>query len=262
MPVANRKRVVVTTSWDDGCRTDLKIAEILEDRCLAGTFYVPITPYNGLAPLTNADLRSLSQSGFEIGAHGFSHKLLWGLSREELGKEIDPCRPILEDILGTQVKMFCYPRGRYDSKAVQAIKAAGYLGARTVGMLATHTEFNRYEMPTTLQAAPNSRFSYLKNILRARAVTRAHVCVTQWKNLGDWVALGKTLFESILDRGGVWHLYGHSWEIDEWNLWDSLKQILDYVARREEVTYIPNWKAIPARAGLAVLSENENNTSS
>jgi peptidoglycan/xylan/chitin deacetylase (PgdA/CDA1 family) len=103
---------IVTTSWDDGERTDLRIAEMLQSRGVRGTFYVPVHAYQGRPALSHADLRQLSIAGFEIGAHTVSHKLLWGLSSQELAEEIDPCKPALEDILGSEVRMFCYPCGR------------------------------------------------------------------------------------------------------------------------------------------------------
>jgi hypothetical protein len=39
--------VIVTISWDDADPADLIVALILEDRCLRGTFYVPIAGYHG-----------------------------------------------------------------------------------------------------------------------------------------------------------------------------------------------------------------------
>ncbi len=162
------KQRIVTTSWDDGDRADLRLAEMLRSRGIKGTFYVPNTPYGERAALSHADLRSLSSEGFEIGAHSVSHKLLWGLSAEELAKEVSPCKPMLEDIIGTEVRMFCYPCGRYDSNVIRALKKAGYSGARTVRMLSTRLEFNPFEMPTTVQIIPQPKSSYLKNVARAR----------------------------------------------------------------------------------------------
>jgi peptidoglycan-N-acetylglucosamine deacetylase len=233
----------VTTSWDDGDRADLKVAELLRSRGIGGTFYVPITPYRE-RPLERAELRALSSEGFEIGAHGFSHRLLWGLSSKEVTGEVGPCKPILEDILGTQVRMFCYPCGRYDSNVVRALKEAGYCGARTVRMLATRPDFNPFEMPTTVQIFPHPQSAYLKNVARARKLEGLLVYLVQRARLGDWLELGKRLFDSVLQNGGIWHLYGHSWEIDALNLWDGLRRMLDYVCRREGVTYLPNGEVL------------------
>jgi hypothetical protein len=234
---------IVTTSWDDGDRADLKLAEFLRSRGIEGTFYVPITPYRERA-LESAELRALSSEGFEIGAHGFSHRLLWGLPAKELAREVGPCKPILEDILGTQVRMFCYPCGRYDSNVVRALKEAGYCGARTVRMLATRPAFDAFEMPTTVQIFPHPRSTYFRNVARARKFEGLRVYLAQVARLGNWLELGKRLFDSVLQDGGIWHLYGHSWEIDTLNLWDGLGAILDYVCRREGVTYVPNGEVL------------------
>jgi peptidoglycan-N-acetylglucosamine deacetylase len=236
---------IVTTSWDDGDRLDLRLAEILHSRGMRGTFYIPITPYLGRPPLRPAELRELSSGGFEIGAHGLSHKFLWKLSPPELAAEIDPCKPALEDILGSEVRMFCYPRGRYDANTVRFLKQAGYGGARTVRMLATRSDFDPFEMPTTVQAAPNPRFSYVKNVARAQKMEGLQTFLAQMTRLGDWVELGKKLFDSVLQNGGIWHLWGHSWEIEERNGWHHLEEILDYVSKREGVTYVSNRELIP-----------------
>jgi peptidoglycan-N-acetylglucosamine deacetylase len=231
---------IVTTSWDDGDRADLKLAEGLQSRGIGGTFYIPITPYRGQQALDGAELRSLSSEGFEIGAHGFSHKLLWGLAAEELAKEVGPCKPTLEDILGSEVRMFCYPCGRYDSNVVRALKDAGYCGARTVRMLATRLNFKPFEMPTTVQIFPHPRSNYLRNLARARKLEGLQVYLAQSQRLGNWVELSKRLFDSVLQNGGIWHLYGHSWEIEELGLWEDLGKILDYVCKRKGVMYLPN----------------------
>jgi peptidoglycan-N-acetylglucosamine deacetylase len=246
---------LVTTSWDDGDRADLKVAELLRSRGIGGTFYVPITPYRE-RPLEHAELRTLASEGFEIGAHGFTHKLLWGLPAEEVAKEVGPCKLILEGILGTRVRMFCYPCGRYDSNVVRALKEAGYCGARTVRMLATRPDFNPFEMPTTVQIFPHRESAYLRNVARARKLEGLQAYLVHRTRLGDWLELAKGLFDSVLQKGGIWHLYGHSWEINALNLWDGLRKILDHVCRREGVTYLPNGEVLrflQARAEVGCL---------
>jgi peptidoglycan/xylan/chitin deacetylase (PgdA/CDA1 family) len=238
------KRRIVTTSWDDGDRSDLRVGELLLSKEVKGTFYVPITPSAARPSLSHQELRSLSSEGFEIGAHGFSHKLLWGLSAEELAKEVSPCKPILENILGTEIRMFCYPKGRYDSNVVRTLKEAGYVGARTVRMLATRMDFDPFEIPTTVQIVPHRRFGYIKNVARARKLEGLQVFLANMTRLDNWLDLAKRLFDSVLLKGGIWHLYGHSWEIDELGLWKDLERILDYVGKRKDVTYIPNWEVI------------------
>jgi hypothetical protein len=247
---------IVTTSWDDGDRADLRLAEILRARGIGGTFYVPINPPKARPALSHAELRTLSSEGFEIGTHGFSHKPLWGLSAGELAKEVNPCKPILEDILGTEVRMFCYPNGRYDSNVIRTLRETGYWGARTVRMLATRLDFDPFEMPTTVQISPHPAYSYIKNVARARKMEGLQACFTHRTRLGNWLELGKTLFDSVMENGGIWHLYGHSREIEELDMWKDLEDILEYVGQRKGVMYVPNSEVIRLRSPLGSHARN------
>lgn len=229
---------IVTTSWDDGDYADLKLAELLLSRGIRGTFYIPINYRD--RPLGHSELRVLASEGFEIGAHGYSHKHLWSLEPQELAQEVRPCKRILEDLLGKEVEMFCYPRGRYDANVVRAVQDAGYKGARTVRMLATRPSFDPFEMPTTLQVFPHGRLTYLKNVARARSAEGLQSCLRQMPRLGSWLELGKRLFDAVMESGGIWHLYGHSWEIERLGLWNGLRELLDYVCQRDDVRYVRN----------------------
>jgi|SRR5271163_1218960 len=245
---------IVTTSWDDGDCADLKVAELLRSRGVRGTFYVPINYRE--RPLDHSQLRGLTSEGFEIGAHGLSHKPLWRLPPSELAQEVGPCKPIIEDIIGREVRMFCYPCGRYDASVVRALQDAGYWGARTVRLLATRPAFDSFEMPTTLQIYPHPSFTYLKNVATARRLESFQACVVQMLRIGSWLELGKSLFDAVLKNGGIWHLYGHSWEVERLDLWDDLCELLDYVGGREGVNYVPNCALVPAPAAVSSLTKN------
>ena len=241
MQSSNKLRFV-TTSWDDGDCADLKLAELLQSKGIPGTFYVPI--HYRERPLGPADLRTLASQGFEIGAHGSTHRHLWGLPPEELALEVRPCKRILEDVLGKEVEMFCYPHGRYDANVVRALQDAGYKGARTVRMLATRPTFEPFEMPTTLQVFPHARFTYLKNVARARSFESLQSLLVHLPRVRSWLQLGKRLFDAVLEKGGVWHLFGHSWEFEQLGLWDDIREIFDYVCRRNGVRYVPNCESL------------------
>jgi len=238
-----QKTRIVTTSWDDGSHTDQKLAELLRSRGIQGTFYVPIN--NRERPLDHCQLKNLASEGFEIGAHGYSHRPLCGLPPLELAQEVGPCKQILEDITGREVRMFSYPFGRYDASVVRALQEARYWGARTVRTLATRPGFNPFEMPTTLQIFPHKRFTYLMNVATSQKLESWQTCLVQRAHLGNWLELGKGLFDAVLKNGGIWHLYGHSWEVESLGLWDDLRDILDYLSGREGVRYVPNCELVP-----------------
>jgi len=241
---------IVTTSWDDGDPLDLGLAEMLRERGLPGTFFVPLTGPYGKPTLRPADLRMLQAEGFEIGAHTVSHRPLAPLNGEELWKEVRNSKCVLEDTLGEEVTMFCYPNGSYNRRTIRAVKKAGFEGARTVRMLSHSPAFNAYEMPTTVQAYPHTPLAYLRNLGKQGDLAGLYGYVTDLHRCKNWVQLGKKLFDKVLAEGGIWHLYGHSWEIEALNLWDELAEMLDYVARRPGASYLLNSQVLRERAVL------------
>jgi len=249
---------IVTTSWDDGDLLDLRIAEMLHSREIAGTFYVPISGHHGPSCIGRSDLKTLANMGMEIGAHGLTHLVLPHCTKGVLIEEVETCKQRLEDILGSEVRMFAYPRGRYSSMAIRAVKQAGYAGARTTQMLAQGLNFDPYRMPTTVHVFPHSKTDYVRNAARAANFGAGWKYLTRLRQVDSWVELAKILFDAVSQEGGIFHLYGHSWEVDELDLWDELKEVLDYVSHRERMLYLSNAEIldyIPARNPLNVRDE-------
>lgn len=231
---------IVTTSWDDGDACDLKLAELLHARKLPGTFYIPITGHHGARSLGRNEMRALKSEGFEIGGHGFSHLILPHCTKEMMVREVITSKQELEDILGSEVRMFAYPCGRYSSLAIRYVRKAGFAGARTTEMFAQGFNYDPYRMPTTIHVFPHSKSDYIRNTARAVNIGKAWRYLTELWQAKNWVDLAKLLFDSVIEEGGVFHLYGHSWEIDELELWDDLAEVLDYVSSREDVLYLTN----------------------
>jgi hypothetical protein len=46
-----------------------------------------------------------------------------------------------------------------------------------------------------------------------------------------WPKLARSLFRRCLERGGVFHLWGHSWELQEADQWQHLDDILRLMSR-------------------------------
>jgi hypothetical protein len=67
--------------------------------------------------------------------------------------------------------------------------------------------------------------------------------------------LAKAIFDSVLQNGGLWHLYGHSWEIDELRLWDGLEEVLNHVSNRPGVLYFANGPVVNLRVAKSVVPE-------
>jgi peptidoglycan/xylan/chitin deacetylase (PgdA/CDA1 family) len=211
---------------------------------LPATFYVPLSGEEHKPVLEAEALRSLHKGGFEIGGHTLTHRILPGLEQKELCREVRDSKRMLEELLGSEVRMFCYPRGRYDAEVIGCVQRSGFQGARTTRMLAHTLDFRRFEMPTSVQAYPHPPLNYLKNLANHRDGSGIVRYVQKYWMCQTWTSVGKRLFDEVRLAGGVWHLYGHSWEIEELGLWGQLGDLLDYVARHPGVIYASNGDVI------------------
>ena len=242
---------IVTTSWDDGHPCDLRLAEALAESGLPATFYVPLFGENGRPVLGSAALRDFLKQGFEIGAHTVTHQTLPDLDSDGLLDEVGGSKQLMENQLGEEVRMFCYPRGRYDSRVIGSVQQSGFLGARTTGMLSQSLKFGRFEMPTSLQAFPHPPLNYLKNLCKRGNLRGLGRYFSKYGRCRNWVEMGKIMFDDAVREGGIWHLYGHSWEVEEFGLWDQLQELFSYVASRPGVIYATNSKALERAAEAA-----------
>ena len=243
---------IVTTSWDDGDPLDLRLAEMLSLRGLPATFYVPLS-YRDRPRLSDSDMRELADQNFEIGAHGVRHLDLRMLDTGELAFELRTAKIVLEQTLGRAVNTLCYPCGRYDERVIRETQLAGYLGARTTRMLCWSPHFSTFEMPVTVQALPHAWSSYCKNLLK-RGNTRDLMRYVRRFTSSSWIDIAKTTFDMVQRHGGVWHLYGHSWEIERHGLWEQLREVLDYVSEKPGVSYLTNQAVIEQASSRETVS--------
>jgi hypothetical protein len=250
-------KTFVTTSWDDDDRSGLKVAELLSRYQLPGTFYVPTGRLGSDSFLSSADLKVFIAAGFEIGAHSVSHAILPTLDSTELEREVRDCKVVLQENLGTEVMMFCYPKGRFNDQVVNAVRNAGYKGARSTQMLSSSADFEQFAMPTTLQAYPHRRSNYVRNLIRLGAPGKLLRSLPDLVRFKDWLQLGKSTFDRALRDGGVWHLFGHPWEIEKLGLWAQLSEMFAYVSNHRSVEYVTNGGLLDLVVGETVRQNKE-----
>jgi len=70
------KKIIVTTSWDDGNVLDVRLAALLDKYGVKGTFYIAPNKQNRLS---NDEIIAISNK-HEIGAHTMDHPLLTEIS--------------------------------------------------------------------------------------------------------------------------------------------------------------------------------------
>ncbi len=220
--------MIVTTSWDDGSIFDLKIAELLNRHQLKGTFYVPERLF--AHPLQREDIIRLDE-GHEIGCHTSNHVELTKVPIAIAGREIGRSKEYMENLVGHYVPMFSYPSGMYNAAVKRLVREAGFAAARTTKSGNLKPPRDPFAWNATVYASYASPFSHVAAWVKTS---------TPLKAFYDWETRAKCLFDTFIETGGVYHLWGHSLTF-EMNLeWDRLDRVLAYVARRGGVRYLTN----------------------
>jgi peptidoglycan/xylan/chitin deacetylase (PgdA/CDA1 family) len=219
----------LTTSWDDGHPLDLRVAELLAKHGFKGTFYVPQRNSEGRPVLDQSELRSLDAS-FEIGAHTVDHVRLDTLPSTDANRQITESKEQLEQALGHLVAGFCYPGGAHNSKLRNQVKSAGFRYARTVCNFSVRVPTDRFQVPTTIQLFPHQRWTYCKNFARGGS----------WQSRASVFALSlrhhslERQLETLLRHASahsIFHMWGHSWELEANGLWSVLDAFLRTAAQ-------------------------------
>jgi peptidoglycan/xylan/chitin deacetylase (PgdA/CDA1 family) len=219
----------ITTSWDDGHPLDFRVAELLTKYGLTGTFYVPRSAKTEV--MNEGQIRDLARE-FEVGAHTLDHVYLDTVSSTEADRQITASKQWIEDTTGNSCKMFCFPGGKFCREHLPMLRQAGFRAARTVECLSfdlPHVNGTCALMPTTLQAFPHAWSSYPLNALR-RGNLLALFRYSLERNTRDWVEFAKKSAQFAVDHGGVFHLWGHSWEIEEHKQWNQLESVFAFLA--------------------------------
>jgi hypothetical protein len=60
------------------------------------------------------------------------------------------------------------------------------------------------------------------------------------KYFWNWDVMAIAQFDLMLATGGVFHLWGHSWEVEKNGDWARLERVFAHIARRPGVRYVDN----------------------
>ncbi|MER3395935.1 MAG: hypothetical protein C4318_00490 [Acidimicrobiia bacterium] len=138
---------IAAITFDDGFEDNYTQAfPVLTAYEASATFFVPSSLVGEPGRMNEAQLRDLTASGFEIGSHSKTHRELPHLDDEELYEEIAGSKKELEDIVGSSVESFAYPRGKYDFRCRTIVESSGYLRA-----VVTPRGPGHYEGPYTME---------------------------------------------------------------------------------------------------------------
>lgn len=237
------QQLIVTTSWDDGHPLDLKLADLLDKYNIRGTFYIPLK--NEEHKVMDFNTLHNIASCYEVGGHTVNHLYLNALDDSKARYEISACKTMLEELTGNTISAFCFPGGKYSTRDIELARNAGYLFSRTAAFFHDHINHNRPLLNTTVQAYPHSTFDLLKHCMK-----RGQLDPIQRNNLfiaynHKFYPLAKRLVQQISRQKGIFHLWGHSWEIEQYGLWNELEETFKMLRYIDNALFLDNtecWK--------------------
>jgi peptidoglycan-N-acetylglucosamine deacetylase len=236
MPASERS--YVTISVDDGHPSDLRTAELLAGFGLSATFYIPArNPERPVMP--PADIKALGQS-FEIGGHTMNHRRLSSLPPGEVYREVLDGKHWLEGLTGVQAVSFCYPQGKFNRRVVALVREAGFLGARTCRFNQSGWPADPFVWGVSTHAYPHSIAVQLRHALLESNFRGVYDFFATHRAANDWETHFLHGLRRVASRGGIAHLYLHSWEIEERQEWDKLRRVLAAIAAHSTLERVSN----------------------
>jgi len=154
----------VALSFDDGyAEMATEVVPLLLDRGFGATFFVlprfantprvispeANFPDGGASFLSLSQIRSIHDSGFEIGAHSLTHATLTELPDWLARIELRDSAIELEELLQASVAGFAYPRGMYNVNHNHLAKSVGFQYAVSVRPGPVEPNTGRFDLTRT-----------------------------------------------------------------------------------------------------------------
>lgn len=156
--IIGRKKITKDSfviNFDDGFANVLEVKDFLREQNIKPAVFV----LSGLDNinhtemgtredmLTPKQIKELACAGWEIGCHSATHSDFWALNTQEIKQEIMDAKIKLESRLGTRIKYFAYPKGRYNKEILETVKASGYNLAVSMDDRLIRVNMNIYTVP-------------------------------------------------------------------------------------------------------------------
>ena len=197
------KNMFLTFSVDDGSNYDLYLLKLLEEYNIPCIFYIPNN-----CELSEENIKEISEKGFEIGGHTVSHpRDMKLLTESQQMWEIVTNKEYLEGITGKSIESFAYPRGKFNKITQKVVELAGFENARTVNVLNMNFPQDLYREHPTIHVHPNRREYEGEN----------------------WLKIAKEKFCEAARKDGYYHIWGHSWEMEKFGLWEDLEELFNFL---------------------------------
>ena len=168
---------VVGITFDDGYQNNLHNAlPVLQRYEFTATIYAVSSMIGGTnswdqglvsqKPLmSHSDWSAWISSGMDVGSHTRTHASLPDLDIATARNEIACSRRDLEQVLGCEVRHFCYPYGRYTTEHAVLAREAGYRTATTTKRGRVHLDEDSYTLRRIMVACSTNLAMFTAKVL-------------------------------------------------------------------------------------------------
>ena len=115
--------------------------------------------------MTNHDWRTWASAGMDIGSHTKTHADLTLLDIDESFDQIANSKQEMENALGSEVRHFCYPYGRFNNAHKEMAKKAGYITATTTRRGRVHSGDDEFSLNRSMVARATNLALFMAKIL-------------------------------------------------------------------------------------------------
>lgn len=221
----------LTFSYDDGCRQDIRFAEILTKYNLKGTFNINSGRINGQGGKGSLNIQEIKDfillNGHEIAVHGKDHIAPGNAPAKDGIRDVLNCKEELEKAFSSIIRGMAYPdtgiRQITNLTSLNEIKSylkmLGIVYSRTLG-----GDNNAFKMPTDwLEWMPTAHHNNPKLM----------------EYLDEFI--NNPLSEYHANNSPkLFYLWGHSYEFDMQNNWEVIEEFCKAASNNPKIWYATN----------------------
>ncbi len=184
-----KKSVVIT--FDDGFEDNYtKAYPILKKFNFPAIIFLIAGKIGKTLQYSNREAKALSfgkikkmQDLIDFGSHTLTHPLLTKLSKEELIREVNESKKILENDLGSKIDFFCYPKGDFNNNVKKIVSGYYSVGCSVIsGMNNSKTDL--FELKRIEISPRDNIFDFQKKLAGAYVpMHRLLYFLKKWKKL-------------------------------------------------------------------------------
>ena len=215
----------IVFSWDDGALEDQKMFELHEKYQLPGMFFVPTRNREGRDVITAMQIKNAESNFVSFGGHTHNHTFLTDIPLTDVEMEILENKKYLENIVGHEIRHFCLPGGKYNdeilnitSKYFKTIRTADTMNFSYSGMV----------VKPSFHFFPRGKKSLIGNSVKHFSFNEMFYVMNHY-NTDYFDLINKMIINDKERDNKVIVIWGHSWEIEQKQLWDELDSLFRVV---------------------------------